>query len=227
MRMRGRKPSWIAWLVIENAPEITACEAITVAAGREQRPSAAAPRSGNSLKNGLSIASRVDEQQRALADVVERQRREHQDEPGQADRPRAEVAHVGVERLGAGDARGRRRRARRSATGAVAEQEPERVERIEAPAGCAGVADLHRRPSAARTRNQTIITGPNSVPMPAVPSLLEQEQARPARRAVEHDHVGVPARGAATSRPSTAAEHRDRRRDDAVADRRARRRTCP
>ena len=32
MRMRGRRPSWIACLVIEYAPEIMACEAITVAA---------------------------------------------------------------------------------------------------------------------------------------------------------------------------------------------------
>ena len=31
MCMRGRKPSWIACCVIENAPEITACDAITVA----------------------------------------------------------------------------------------------------------------------------------------------------------------------------------------------------
>jgi hypothetical protein len=30
--MRGEKPSWIACWVIEKAPEITACEAITVAA---------------------------------------------------------------------------------------------------------------------------------------------------------------------------------------------------
>ncbi len=30
--MRGTKPSWMAWLVSEKAPEITACDAITVAA---------------------------------------------------------------------------------------------------------------------------------------------------------------------------------------------------
>ena len=29
--IRGRKPSWITCWVTENAPEITACEAITVA----------------------------------------------------------------------------------------------------------------------------------------------------------------------------------------------------
>ena len=43
------------------------------------------------------------EQQRALAEVVEQQRREHEREPGEPDRPAAEVAHVGVERLAAGD----------------------------------------------------------------------------------------------------------------------------
>ena len=31
MRMRGTKPSWMARLVSEKAPEMTACEAITVA----------------------------------------------------------------------------------------------------------------------------------------------------------------------------------------------------
>ena len=30
--MRGTKPSWIAWRVTVKAPEITACEAITVEA---------------------------------------------------------------------------------------------------------------------------------------------------------------------------------------------------
>ena len=32
MRMRGRRPSWIACLVTENAAEIRACDAITAAA---------------------------------------------------------------------------------------------------------------------------------------------------------------------------------------------------
>ena len=31
MRMRGRKPSWIACWVAENTPPMTACEAMTVA----------------------------------------------------------------------------------------------------------------------------------------------------------------------------------------------------
>ena len=40
----------------------------------------------------------------ALAEVVQHQRREHQPEPRDADRPFSEVPHVGVERLGAGEA---------------------------------------------------------------------------------------------------------------------------
>ena len=52
---RGRKPSWIAWRVTENAPEMTACEAMiaatvaTITIGICSQP-------GNSRKNGLSTA---------------------------------------------------------------------------------------------------------------------------------------------------------------------------
>ena len=56
-------------------------------------------------KNGWRAPSGFEQQQRALAEVVEHQRRQHQPEPGQPDRPPAEVAHVGVQRLAAGDAR--------------------------------------------------------------------------------------------------------------------------
>ena len=55
-RMRGRKPSCIAWLVIEYTPEITACDAITVAAV-ESTTIGSSAQSGKSLKNGFSIAS--------------------------------------------------------------------------------------------------------------------------------------------------------------------------
>ena len=46
---------------------------------------------------------RLGEQQGALAEVVEDQRRHHEAEPGEANRDAAEVAHVGVQRLAAGD----------------------------------------------------------------------------------------------------------------------------
>ncbi len=44
------------------------------------------------------------EEQRALAEVVEEQAREHDRGPGEADRRPTEVSHVGVQRLATGDA---------------------------------------------------------------------------------------------------------------------------
>jgi len=55
MFKRGRKPSETAWRVTENAPEITACEAITVAAVASTTIGIRL-QSGKSRKNGLSIA---------------------------------------------------------------------------------------------------------------------------------------------------------------------------
>ncbi|MNM96541.1 hypothetical protein D3C81_1090210 [compost metagenome] len=43
------------------------------------------------------------QQQRALAEIVQHQRRQHHGEPGQADREFAEVPHIGIQRLNAGD----------------------------------------------------------------------------------------------------------------------------
>ena len=53
---------------------------------------------------GVEGLLRVAEEQRALAEVVEEQRGQHHDVPRQADGPGAEVAHVCVEGLAAGDA---------------------------------------------------------------------------------------------------------------------------
>ena len=52
---RGRKPSWTAWRVTEKAPEITACEAITVATVASSTIGTR-PQCGISRKKGLSIA---------------------------------------------------------------------------------------------------------------------------------------------------------------------------
>ena len=51
---RGRKPSWIACLVTEKAPEITACEAITVATVASTTIGTR-PQCGISRKKGLEI----------------------------------------------------------------------------------------------------------------------------------------------------------------------------
>ena len=43
------------------------------------------------------------EEQGALPEVIQHQRRKHEDDPGPAQRAAAEMAHIGVQRLGAGD----------------------------------------------------------------------------------------------------------------------------
>ena len=82
------------------------------------------------------------EDQRALPQIIDRQRRQHQGEPGDLDRPAAEMSEIGIERLGAGD--GEEHRAERiQADHAVLQQEIDAVERIERPqhAGIAGDPD--------------------------------------------------------------------------------------
>ena len=85
-----------------NAPRITAWEAM-IAATVERITIGIRAHSGNSRKNGLALARRVREDQRALAEVVEDQRGEDEARTTRGGSRRAEVAHVGVQRLGAGD----------------------------------------------------------------------------------------------------------------------------
>ena len=86
----------------ENAPEISACEAM-IAAAVARPTSGKSAHAGASRKNGCCRRLRIAQEQRALTEVVEQQRRQHEREPGDANRPPAEMAHVGVERLAAGD----------------------------------------------------------------------------------------------------------------------------
>ena len=88
---------------IEKAPEITAWLAITVATVARMT-SGSRSQSGASRKNGFSIAAGSLEHQRALAEIVQHQARQHEAHPGEPDRLRAEMPHVGVQRLGPGDA---------------------------------------------------------------------------------------------------------------------------
>ena len=92
----------MACCVSENAPEISACDAMMAAAVamRDQRKERPRRRQ---QEERLLRRLRVGHQQRALAEVVQQQRRQHEREPGDPDRPLAEVPHVRVERLAAGD----------------------------------------------------------------------------------------------------------------------------
>ena len=73
---------------------------------------------------------RIGNHQGALPEIVQRQRRQHDEEPGGLDRPLAEMAEVGIERLGAGD--GEKHRAERDeADDAMMNHERDGMERIE------------------------------------------------------------------------------------------------
>jgi hypothetical protein len=69
---------------MENAPEITACDATADAAV-------------------ASTTSRIAHDQRALPEIIQEQRRQRDRKPGKLDRFLAEVPHIRVERLTAGD----------------------------------------------------------------------------------------------------------------------------
>ena len=155
------------------------------------------------------------QQQRALPEVVEEQRREDDAVPGEADRPRAEMAHVGVERLAAGDAeddraedeeavrsRASRRNARRW-RGSSAREHRGLAQRSTGTA------------TAAIVTNQTSVTGPKTAPTCAVPRRCTRKSAVRIDDRERHDQRLE--RGRRELEPFDRAEHRDRRRDHAVA----------
>ena len=79
---------------------------------------------------GIVDGGGIGDQQRALAEVVQHQRRQHHREPADADRTLAEVPHVGVERFGAGE--GEQHRAEHhERSQRVAGQEAVRVARVD------------------------------------------------------------------------------------------------
>ena len=81
---------------------ITAWLAITVATV-VSRTTGHSAQLGNIRKKGFSIAAGLAEHQRALSQVVERERGERHAEPGGLDRLAAEVSEVGIEGFRAGD----------------------------------------------------------------------------------------------------------------------------
>ena len=212
MVRRGRKPSWTAWRVTENAPEITACEAITVASVASATIGIRL-QCGNSRKNGLSIAARRVQDQRALAHVVEDQRGEDGGEPGAADRRAPEVAHVRVQRLGARD-REHHRAERDERDVAVVEQEADPVGRRDRLQDL-GLLDDLVQPGDGEDREPSSHHRPEQAPDRARPEALGGEQHGQDRERERHDELVQ--RRLDDFDPLDRREHRDRRRDHAVA----------
>ena len=157
----------------------------------------------------------VDQQQRALAEVVQQQRRQHQREPRDADRPLAEVPHVGVQRFAAGD-REEHGAEHGEAVPAVRVEEPNGVTRIDRRRARSAACTIQSMPSTAMVTNQTTMTGPNRRPTRCVPYCWIDEDADRGSPTAIGTTYGSNS-GVATLRPSTAPSTRDRRRDHAVA----------
>ena len=87
-------------------------------------------------------AARIVQQQRALAEVVEHQRRQHQANQAQADRLAAEVAHVGVQRFGAGQGQHDRAEQRTPCRDAAVTKKRTRTQRIERRSTAGACDDL-------------------------------------------------------------------------------------
>ena len=99
------------------------------------------------LEERVADLRRVGQQHRTLAEIIDDQGRHRHAEPGEADRPLAEVAHVGIERLGAGDAE-HDGAERDEADRRLRRQEEEARDAATAPSGSTGC----RRCAAGRAR---------------------------------------------------------------------------
>ena len=151
--------------------------------------------------------------QSPLAEVAEQEGREHDGEPGQADRAPAEMAQVGVERLGAGH--GEHDSAEHEeGRHAVLGEEPDAVPRVERQQDRRRPDDLDRAEGPDR-REPDEHDGAEDAPHPPRPVALAEEQEKE-----EHEREGqdvVLELGRRHLEPLGRAQHRDRRRDDAVA----------
>ena len=152
----------------ENAPEINACDAMTAA-------SVASTMSGSSNDarrqqvERIAHRRRIAKQQRALAEVVEDQRRKHEREPGQTNRTLAEMPHVGVERLGARDGEDDRTE-REEADVPLSTEKSHAVPRIERGRDPRLAHDLDDAQRARWSTNQSAMIGPNTDPTRPVPN---------------------------------------------------------
>ena len=124
--------------------------------------------SGASRKNGCSRRCGVDQQQRALTEVVEQQRRQHEREPRQADRPFAEMAHVGVQRLAARDDE-EHRAEHGEPMQPWSRKERDGVPRIDRRRARPAAVRSSRARGPRSTRNHSTMIGPNSRPTRWVP----------------------------------------------------------
>ena len=141
---------------------------------------------------------RVD--QRALPQIIERQRRQHEAEPGDLDRRPAEMTEVGIERFGAGD--GKEHGAEREQPDdAVMQQKCTPWNGLSAHS-TPGSRAIQITPGIAIATNQIAMIGPNSAATFAVPRDWNANSTT--RMTTVNGTTKSWNAGVATSMPSTA-----------------------
>ena len=157
---------------------------------------------------------RVHEQNRTLPEIVDHQRRQHEGEPRDADRPRAEMAEIGVHRLAAGDGEKGRAEHRESDMQTGMRRELDRAQRIDRG------EDLRRLRDAAEAEGRQYEEPhqhhrPEDLSDEGRAPPLHEEEPDEDRQCDRHDEA-VEGRGI-DPQPLDRRQDRDRRRDRAVA----------
>ena len=162
---------------------------------------------------GLLDRQRLVQDQRALAEIVEDEPGQDEGEPGDADRQAAEVAHVGVERLGSRHRQhdGAQRHEGLRARDLEEAERAERVERLEH----ARVLDDLVEAEHAQDREPGQHDRPEQLADHRRPPALDQEQRHQHHGGERHDVGREGGRGGL--QPLDRREHRDRGGDQPVA----------
>ena len=192
---------------------MTACEAITVAAVASTMSDRQQP-AGRHQVERVGDRARILQQQRALAEVVQHQRGQHDHEPAAPDRRAAEVTHVGIQRLAAGHGEEDRREHDESGP-AVVREELHRVQRIDREHDI-GLGD---DPAHAEQRKRDEPDERDRTEHPAhragAASLHEEQRGQDEHRPGQHEVLQPRRRDGETFH---RAEHGDRGSDEAVAE---------
>ena len=169
---------------------------------------------GRELIEGIVDRARIGDQQRRLPKVIQHQRRQRNGEPGEPDRHPPEMAHVGVHRFTAGDRQEGRAEDGEADVEILVDQEVERVERTERGQHRRG---LDNAVDAERGENDEPADHhrPEDLPDDSGALLLHEEQAD--QDDDGHGHHDRRQRRRIDLEALDRAQHRDRRRDRAVA----------
>src|SRR5712692_7209242 len=162
---------------------------------------------------GVRYRLRLSEHERALAEVVEHEGRQHHDEPREPDRTAPEVAHVGVKRLGSGDGEHDGPQDKK-ACGSVAREKLEAVPGIEGEENGGGPSDLDSA-EGPDGREPHEHDGPEDpAHAPRAVALADEEEEENGQGGGHHEVAQL---GHSDLEPLDGAQHGDGRRDDAVA----------